>query len=314
MTYHKTLKKGFTLIELLVVIAIIGLLSSVIMGSIASARQKAEDAHIKAELGQIHILLEQYYNDYGGYPWGPNNFYCLGGTCVFAGETGTEWTTIGFNDAKPESTSALAAIVVPNFGTTKVVTLNGYTFSGYAYLPCNDPVDSSSASSGKVCTGNSTDTSVEVISNVGYIRSLNNFALETYSYSGGGGSDGGSDSGSDSGSDTGSDYGSDGYSDYDSDGYMDVSDNCPYIYNPDQADSNGYDDYSGDGDACEEYTSDGGSDYGSDGGTDTDGDGYSDGGDNCPYVYNPDQADWNGYDDYNANGDACEDMGSDYGY
>lgn len=60
--------KGFTLIELLVVIAIIGVLSSVVLASLSTARMKARDAARKADFHQMAVALELYYNDHGGYP------------------------------------------------------------------------------------------------------------------------------------------------------------------------------------------------------------------------------------------------------
>ena len=60
--------KGFTLIELLVVVAIIGLLSSVVLSSLNSARAKARDAQVKIEFNQLRKALALYFDKYGLYP------------------------------------------------------------------------------------------------------------------------------------------------------------------------------------------------------------------------------------------------------
>jgi type IV pilus assembly protein PilA len=61
-------QRGFTLIELLVVIAIIGLLSSVVLASLNTAKVKARDAARATALTQIETALEEYANDNGHYP------------------------------------------------------------------------------------------------------------------------------------------------------------------------------------------------------------------------------------------------------
>ena len=60
--------RGFTLIELLVVIAIIGLLSTLSILALNSARARARDAKRVADVKQIQMALEMYYNDMGDYP------------------------------------------------------------------------------------------------------------------------------------------------------------------------------------------------------------------------------------------------------
>jgi len=60
--------KGFTLIELLVVIAIIGLLASIILASLDSARKKGRDARRIADVKQIQLALELYYDANNSYP------------------------------------------------------------------------------------------------------------------------------------------------------------------------------------------------------------------------------------------------------
>jgi len=61
-------KKGFTLIELLVVIAIIGMLSSVVLASLNTARSKSRDARRLSDINQIQKALDFYYDENGTYP------------------------------------------------------------------------------------------------------------------------------------------------------------------------------------------------------------------------------------------------------
>jgi len=61
-------QKGFTLIELLVVIAIIGILSSVVLASLNTARQKSRDAKRVADVKQLQLALEFYFDAERTYP------------------------------------------------------------------------------------------------------------------------------------------------------------------------------------------------------------------------------------------------------
>lgn len=74
-------QRGFTLIELLVVIAIIGILSSVVLASLNSARMKARDARKIADFKQISTVLNFYYDKYGTMPANlvPTTQVCDGG-------------------------------------------------------------------------------------------------------------------------------------------------------------------------------------------------------------------------------------------
>ncbi|MBI3290679.1 prepilin-type N-terminal cleavage/methylation domain-containing protein [Candidatus Falkowbacteria bacterium] len=89
-------KKGFTLIELLVVIAIIGLLSTLAVVALNSAREKARDAKRVADVKQIQTALELFFNDASTYPsqdidlgGSSSKVLCLGtGACVAGSNCG----------------------------------------------------------------------------------------------------------------------------------------------------------------------------------------------------------------------------------
>lgn len=64
----KNNKKGFTLIELLVVIAIIGLLSTLSILALNTARARSRDARRVSDIKQMQTALEMYFNDVSKYP------------------------------------------------------------------------------------------------------------------------------------------------------------------------------------------------------------------------------------------------------
>ncbi len=116
---YKNNNKAFTLIELLVVISIIGLLSTVVLASLNTARGKARDARRLSDMKQVQLALELYRDKNGAYPSAdfayPRENSCgssaSGALSVMATKWGSSLTalvTAGFlpslpNDPKPST-------------------------------------------------------------------------------------------------------------------------------------------------------------------------------------------------------------------
>jgi prepilin-type N-terminal cleavage/methylation domain-containing protein len=85
----KNSKRGFTLIELLVVIAIIGILSAIVLASLSTARNKAQDSKIQSQLSNIRSAAETIYSSTAGYGTATGLNGCDGMTA----QLGSLWDT-----------------------------------------------------------------------------------------------------------------------------------------------------------------------------------------------------------------------------
>lgn len=122
---------GFTLIELLVVIAIIGILSSVVLSSINSAREKARDTVRKSDLRQISVALQMYYLD-------KNNWMQTGSGCGSSGN-GNGWFNLDYDGSSTTLKSMAQCLIDGGYTSSEIIdptkAVSGSTpTSGFAYM------------------------------------------------------------------------------------------------------------------------------------------------------------------------------------
>ena len=127
---YSTLSPGFTLIELLIVIAIIGILASVVISSVNTARSKARDTKRTQELHQLENALALYFSDYGLYP---------------ACESFSVWNSVNWTDGGNVSGTdcfytSLIAGATP-YMSTLPVDPNNYEGGAPNYLGDGYPID-----------------------------------------------------------------------------------------------------------------------------------------------------------------------------
>ena len=128
--HEKKGQKGFTLIELLVVIAIIGILATIVLVSLNTARSKARDTRRVSDLRQIALALEMYYDD--------NSTYPVVATCV-NGNIPAALATSGYIGAVPEdpgATDTYAYLGTATTYTLKAVLENTVPAGSYVGTDC----------------------------------------------------------------------------------------------------------------------------------------------------------------------------------
>ena len=113
-------KKGFTLLELLVVVAIIGLLSTVVMVALNSARNKGGDAGVQSNLRNAIAQGEIFYGTNTASPNTYSSFCQVGPTVGSA-------NTIG-----PQMTAAIKDAGLASYGINNSPASSGITAT------CND--------------------------------------------------------------------------------------------------------------------------------------------------------------------------------
>lgn len=113
MTIRTKANGGFTLIELLVVIAIIGILSSVVLASLNTARNKGADAAIKSNLANARAQAELFYDA------NSNSYDGVCGTTAVGGVK-----TINGSVLAAAQASGLTSITVDGTGNTAIATCN----------------------------------------------------------------------------------------------------------------------------------------------------------------------------------------------
>lgn len=134
------------MVELLVVIAIIGILSSVVVVSLNSARSKARDVKRLADLANVRIALEAYYDANGAYPTTSGDLNGI------AGMVPTYLSAIP-KDPQDASTYKYAGLVGAS-GTTCQSYHLGDTLENTTHNALSNDSD---AVAGTICTGGGTD-------------------------------------------------------------------------------------------------------------------------------------------------------------
>ncbi|MGH7249669.1 MAG: type II secretion system protein [Minisyncoccia bacterium] len=130
----KKLSRGFTLLELLVVVAIIGLLTSVVLISLTSARNKGADAGVKSNLVNAMSQAEVFYNTNTALPGTYTNVCAVGPV----GGTSTIYALV----TAAAKAAGLSSYTADTTGTLTTATCNDSASAWAAEVPLKSVANS----------------------------------------------------------------------------------------------------------------------------------------------------------------------------
>ena len=146
-------RRGFTLIELLVVIAIIGILASIVLVSLGTARNKAKDAKIQTDVAQIRSIAEMINGDNTAYTalCSGNNINITAGGHNYISET----TTLRNDIATQLGVALTPGTNIACQATSSVYCVSADLVAGTFY--CIDSTGKAGTVAALTCTGANQD-------------------------------------------------------------------------------------------------------------------------------------------------------------